>query len=116
MDSFSRIQPPFVEDPTPKMLSKLKESNIRPMHIDSSGLMFSIKNQTGFHPKNRQRFVDKQKQSHFQKHKSASDYVNDEDSHASEMVNNKSSYLTPFDTCSIKHKNSANQLDNYVDL
>jgi hypothetical protein len=32
------------------------------------------------------------------------------------MVNNKSSYLTPFDTWSLKHKNSANQLDNYADL
>lgn len=46
-------------------------SIIKPTHLDSSGLMFSIKNQTGFNAKHRKRFVDKHKQTLFRKRNSA---------------------------------------------
>lgn len=55
---------PGAGNTTPKSL-------IKPTHLDSSGLMFSIKNQTGFNAKHRRRFVDKHKQTLFKKRNSA---------------------------------------------
>jgi hypothetical protein len=52
-----------MEDSTPINYTKQKESQMQPTKLDSSALMFSIKNQTGFYPKNRTRFVDKHKNS-----------------------------------------------------
>jgi len=83
------VQKTVADDTTPRIMGRQKESQIRPTRIDSSGIMFSMKNQTGFHHKNRTRFVDNNITSLKKRHSTVK--CIEGESVESCLVNNKSS-------------------------
>ena len=97
---------------------KQKESGIKPMNIDSSALMFSIKDKHGFNAKDRKRMVDKEKEAQNKiKRKSFVNQIRSSDSVSSDIVNPKSGNLkSQLEVSHIKHKNSAVHLNNYTEI
>lgn len=99
---------------------KQKESNIKPMNIDSSALMFSIKDKHGFNAKDRKRMVDKEKEKEAQlknKRKSFVNHMKSSDSLSSEILNTKSGNMVMHvESGYINHKSNGMQLNNYTGM
>ena len=86
-------------------IEKRKESIVKPLKVDNSGLMFSIKQKAGLHPKKRKRFVDKEKENNLNKSKSLAYEAEKEGSFPSSVIHDKSSnYLHPIEVGYIKPK------------
>ena len=105
----------FVADSIKSKLQQ-KESNIKPLNIDSSALMFSIKHNHGFNAKDRKRFVDKEKEAQLKnKRRSFINHMYSSNSVTSDMLNSKSGNLqVPIEVGYIRPKKSAMQLNNYA--
>lgn len=103
-----------------KMKLQQKDSNIKPMNIDSSALMFSIKANHGFNAKNRKRLVDKEKEAQMLKNNRRKSFINQmysSNSLNSDLINSKSGNLqVPLEVGYKRPKKSAMQLNYYATI
>jgi len=84
--------PSRLDSNTPKLLRK-EDTEIKPMHVDSSGLMFSIKKPKAMNLKERRRFVDKHHVANYNQYDGNEESSEAERSIDSALVNNKSGIL-----------------------